>query len=145
MTAGRRSIKNELLLIVFASILPLTMTLFWLLRNLQLPMNDASNYLMTAIDIYHQFTDKGVLKGILSCYTLRGWRPIFFPVLSVPFLLISKGNLIFAYKSVAMITLAVSTFYLYLFFRLKLDRISAIIATNLVGLLPLIQAQVVMF
>jgi hypothetical protein len=131
--------------LILACLLPVLVTTLWLIKNTQLPGNDASNYLMTATTIYHHFTDQGFWHGLVSCYLERGWRPIFFPVLAVPFLLISHGNLYFAYAAVALLGLLTTVIYAYLFFRLQLDRFSAIVAANFIGLLPLLQAQFVMF
>jgi len=132
----------ELRLLIF--IFPLLFTVLWLIHNNQLPANDAANYLLTATDIHHHFV-KSFWNGVTSCYLERGWRPIFFPVLSVPFLLIAHGNLFVAFYAVSILCLLASLIYLYLFFRLELDPFSAIIATNLMGLLPLLQAQILMF
>ena len=137
--------KLDLFSFVMAGCLPFIFLISWLFRNTQLPGNDAANYLMTSVSIYHHFTDQGFWHGIWSCYVERGWRPIFFPVLTVPFLIFSQGNLYVAFSSVAILCLAASVIYLYLFFRLKLNQVSAIIATNLIALLPLVQTQIVMF
>jgi hypothetical protein len=117
----------------------------WLFLNTQLPGNDAANYLMTSVDIFHSFKDHGFWHGIGSAYFHRGWRPIFFPLFAVPFLLIFQGNLYFSYTAVAMLCMIASVIYIYLFFRLQLERFSAVIATSLVALLPFLQAQALMF
>lgn len=126
-------------------LIPFVYTLFWLLKNTQLPENDASNYLMTSINIYHHFLDKHFISSIMSFYTERGWRPIFFPVLTVPFLLISKGHLYFSYVCVSIGLLFATTTYLYYFFRLKLDQLSSLVCASIIALLPLVQAQLIMF
>jgi hypothetical protein len=126
-------------------LLPILYTLLYLSTNNQLPANDAANYFSTAINIHHYFQDQGFLRGLFHFYTERGWRPIFFPNLSVPFLLISQGNLFVAYWSTAMLCLFASMVTVYLFSRLMLDRMSAILVTSLIGLLPFVQAQILMF
>ncbi len=131
--------------ILLASLLPFAFTLIWLSRNTQLPGNDASNYLMTAVNIYQYFAERGVLSGLWHFYIERGWRPIFFPNLAVPFLILSRGNLFIAYWSVAVSCILASTVYIYLYFRISLGRYAAVVATNLIGLLPLVLTQVVMF
>lgn len=139
-------LKNRpLIAIICASILPLLFSTIWIIKNTQLPTADSANYLLTGINIYYHFHDQGFWNGLLSCYLERGWRPILFPILAVPFLLISHGNMLLAYDSIIILSIGLSVIYVYLLFRLQLDRISAIIATNIVGLLPLIQAQVLGF
>ncbi len=141
----RKCSSLEIPYILLGLFLPFSYTILWLSLNTQLPGNDAANYLMTSVNIFHHFSEHGFWSGIQSVYLERGWRPIFFPVLAVPFLLISHGNLYFSYFLVALLSLVFSGIYIYLFFRLKLDRFPAIIATNLIILLPFVQAQVVMF
>lgn len=131
--------------LIFAFILPLVFTGLWLIKNTQLPSADAANFLSTALNIYHHFIHDGFVKGIISCYSDRGFRPIFFPVLAEPFLLMTHGNMYMAYSLVAMSCLLASLMYIYLFLRLQLDRVSAILATNLIGLLPLLQVQLLGF
>lgn len=134
-----------LIFIVLAATLPIIFTMLWLIKNKELPTSDATDYLTTAFQNYSYFTEQGFWKNILHFELIRGWRPIFFPILIVPFFLISKGNAYFAYHAVALICIAASATYIYLWFRLKLDRLSAIIATNLICLLPFIQNQALAF
>ncbi|HEU5281066.1 MAG TPA: hypothetical protein VFU82_03695 [Gammaproteobacteria bacterium] len=125
--------------------LPVIYTILYLMRTNQLPQNDAANYLYTAVDIYKSFVGHHLFHGLKGFYDIRGWRPIFFPNLSVPFLLASGGNLFVAYWGVSLLCISVTVFYVYLYFRLLLDRLPACIATSLICLLPYVQAQIVMF
>ena len=126
---------------VVSSSLPLFCLILWLVRNTQLPTADAANYLSTAINIYHHFIHGGINEGLHSLYFDRGWRPIFFPSLLVPFLGLFHGNLYMASNSMILTTFFISLLYVYLIMRLRLDTLCAIIATNLIGLLPLFQTQ----
>src|SRR5689334_11730617 len=96
--------RNELIFVVFATMLPLFFTITWLLKNSQLPGADAANFLLTSVDIYHHFQNDGFWGGLLSCFANRGWRPIFFPVVAVPFLLLSSGNLLISYSLTAVLS-----------------------------------------
>lgn len=142
LTQRRRS---AWIMLMLASLLPLLYTASWLIRNHQLPCNDAANYLLSAVNIYQAFADHGLVHGLFRLYAERGWRPIIFPNLAAPFLLISKGNMFFAYQSVALLCVLATTIYSYMFFRLRLNRIPALLGANLIGLLPFIQAQALMF
>lgn len=137
--------RRSILSVFVAVFLPALFTLLWIIENDQLPGNDASNYLLTAVNIYQHFADHGIWNGLTHLYGSRGWRPIFYPDLIVPFLLISHGSLYFAYAGLACCALIASVTYAYLYFRLLLERSSAILAASLIGLLPLLQAQFVMF
>ncbi|GEM_PF-2128906 len=136
---------NEIIFLILAAILPVFFTMIWLFTNSQLPTADATDYLVTGHTIYHHFTDNGIWYGLLHFDIERGWRPIFFSVFTVPFLLISKGNVSFAYQAVALGCVLASAIYVYLLSRLVLDRVSSIIAANLICLLPLVQMPVLQF
>lgn len=131
--------------ILLSAILPLFFALLWLARNTQLPTADSANYLSTTIDIYKHYTQKGILAGIWGSYFIRGWRPIFFPVVASPFLIFTKGNLLLTCAIVAFLSLLATVVYIYAFFRLSLNRLSAIVATNIIGLLPHLQVQILGF
>lgn len=136
---------NEVIYFIMAAVLPVFFAFSWLISNSQLPATDATDYLMTGYRIYHHFTDNGFWYGILHFDIQRGWRPIFFSVFTVPFLLVSKGNISFAYQAVALGCVFASAVYVYLFSRLVLDRVSSVIAANLICLLPLVQIPILQF
>jgi hypothetical protein len=136
-----REISSTLL----AALLPVIFTILWLSCNSQLPTADATDYLATGHTIYHHFTDNGFWSGLLNFDLARGWRPIFFSVLTVPFLFISHGNVEFAFQATAILCVAASAIYVYLLSRLLLDRVSSVIAANLICLLPLVQLPVLIF
>src|SRR5204862_1266363 len=100
-------------------VLPVCFTIMWLMANHQLPGNDASNYLATAISIFQQKAQGGFFSLLQHAFTERGWRPIFFPDLAVPFLLIFEGNLYLAYACTAILSLVAALVYIYLFLRLR--------------------------
>lgn len=136
---------DDFLSVFFAGFLPIAFTAYWVYLNTQLPVSDPANYLSTAVNIYHHFVHSGFWKGMHALYADRGWRPIFFPVVIVPFLIFLKGNLIASCASVSLLSIIVSVIYLYRLFRLELDQFSSILATNLIGLLPFIQVQILGF
>lgn len=137
--------QTEIFYFVCAAIAPVLFSVLWLLVNMQLPASDATQYLTTAHLIYQHFVDDGVISGVVHSITERGWRPIFFPVLSVPFLLISHGSVMFAYNAVAVFCILTSVIYVYLYLRLYLDRLSACIGANLICLLPFVQMPALIF
>jgi len=136
---------NDFLFYILALALPVLFTALWVFTNTQLPTSDATDYLNAGNNIYRHFTDNGFWHGLLHFDIPRGWRPIFFSVLTAPFLFLSRGNVFFAYQAVAISCVIASAIYVYLFSRLYLNRISAVITANLICLLPLLQQQVLTF
>lgn len=143
--AWQLQIRSETFYCILASILPFTFICLWMLANKQLPTADATDYLLTGHKIYHHFTDNGFWHGILHFEIERGWRPIFFSVLTVPFLLMSHGDVWVAYHGLAIILIMASARYVYLLLRLKLDPLSAIISTNLICILPFVADPILTF
>lgn len=127
---------------LFAALFPLLYTLIWLYTNHQLPVSDATDYLGAGFASYRHLTDHGLWHGLTHFQLIRGWRPIFFSVISVPFFWLSHGDAFIAYEAVALLAMAASVVYLYLLFRLRLSQWSAIAATNLIMLLPFVQMPI---
>jgi len=59
--------------------------------------------------------------------------------------MISHGSVWFAYQALALLVISVSAIYVYLTLNLKLDRITAIFASNLICLLPFVQEPALTF
>jgi hypothetical protein len=137
--------QYETLTFLLAAVLPVLFTFFWMSCNTQLPTADATDYIGTGHKIYHHFTDNGLWYGLQHFDIARGWRPIFFSVLTLPFLAMSKGDVNFAFHAVALCSVFASAIYVYLLSRLLLNRISAIVTANLICLLPLVQLPVLIF
>jgi hypothetical protein len=137
--------KKNLIFPLIGMLLPLTFTILWLTKNTQLPLYDASTYLLGGANIFSDFKINGFWHGIESFYNLLGWRPIGYPILLVPFLLLSNGNMYFSYAAVSVMCIAISCIYIYLLLRLHLDRFSAVIGASLIGLLPFLQQQALQF
>lgn len=129
--------------VLFSMALPVIFTFLWLSKNSQLPASDATDYLGTGLKIYRLFMEKNLWTGFWQMP--HGWRPIFFPLLSVPFLFLSQGNVYFAYQAVALSCVITSGVYVYLLLRLQLTKWSAIVGANLICLLPLFQGPILAF
>ena len=134
--------RHEWPFIIAAAIFPVIFILLWMITNNELSTADASNYLYVANENYHRLVDKGFWHGLTHFDLVRGWRPIFFPVLMLPFLLISNGNFDFAVPAVACSCIIASAIYIYLISRLVFDRLSSVIAANLICLLSFVQGPV---
>lgn len=130
--------STEILFILMSFILPVSGCLLWLLQTNQFPTSDATDYIATAHRIYQHYAQEGFLAGLMQTFLERGWRPIFFPVLSIPFMLLSQGNIIFAYKATIISCLLASSVYLYFYLRFFLDRFTAMVSANLICMLPFV-------
>lgn len=128
-----------------ALILPFIFTLAWFLKNAELPSSDAANYMSTSVDITAKFFSNNMLHGIAAIYDIRGWRPVVFPALLVPYILITKGNLLLSYSLFEVGALVFTLIYVYLYLRLVLNRLSGVIASSIILLLPHIQIQILGF
>ncbi|HEU5281060.1 MAG TPA: hypothetical protein VFU82_03665, partial [Gammaproteobacteria bacterium] len=128
---------------LFSMIFPLIFIITWFMKNNVLPTGDAANYFDTACGIAKVFQQQGCLSGLFSLFLLRGWRPIIFPTLIVPYLILFHGSLMYAYISLGLTVFVLSAIYTYKYFRLLLNYFPSIIATNIVLLLPHIQAMII--
>ena len=81
---------------VIAIGIPLALVALWHATNTVYPNDDCANYFETAQDIYFRFKSDGFWDGLWASYTVRGWRPLFFPVLAVPFIMITDDNILLA-------------------------------------------------
>ena len=96
---------------------PIGVGLLWHLCSRALPMDDAANHAVTALNIAEQF-HQGFWHGALAAVTERGLRPIIFPLIAVPFLLLTGNNVIAACAAALLVTQAALTVYLYRLARL---------------------------
>ena len=99
---------------IFAILLiPSFLSIYWHYTNTQLPFADATNYLTAAINIYDNFYKLNIYEFIKGLYFERSWRPVIFHLFYLPFLIISKGNLLFAIGALHTIFTFFSTFLIY--------------------------------
>jgi len=114
-------------------ILPLVITFLWHLHNQGWPNDDAADYMKTAYQQYLAFHDGSLLDGLKSLYQIRGWRPILFPSLATPFLLLFKGNVLAAAGATLLICFLVCQIYIYCIARLYLSSFRAALVAAFVG------------
>jgi hypothetical protein len=95
---------------IILSILPVAV---WLYYDATFPGTDAGDYLVATHNIYRKFVYEGIVSGLEEWFTHRGWRPILFPQLGVPFLLLSGGNLLAGKAIFILTTLGLVSFLLF--------------------------------
>lgn len=111
----------------------------WQWTNGQWPQADAANYVMTALKVYRQFADRGLLAGLTSLYDIRAWRPVLFPDFAVPFLLVSGGSFRVAVALVDIMFSALGGAYAYLILRIALSPWRAALGAMVFVALPAVQ------
>src|SRR6187399_11563 len=124
---------------------PIFCALLWHLSNGGLPTDDAANHALTALKISRQFKE-GLLAGISAVFNIRGWRPIVFSALSVPFLLLTGGDVVTACAATQLSIFAALTFYSYRLARLfSRDSLTAATATAAVVSMPVLISYSMVF
>ncbi len=118
---------------VYALLLvPAFISFFWHLNNNQLPIADAIDYLWPAFHIYGDISRLDFYNIIHGLYFDRGWRPSIFHLFYLPFLIISKGNLLFAIGAAHTFFTLLSTYFLFKTFSIKLnDNLAALCTCTL--------------
>ncbi|MBI5888106.1 MAG: discoidin domain-containing protein [Deltaproteobacteria bacterium] len=76
--------------------IPLAIVALWHTTNTAYPNDDCANYFETAQDIYFRFKQGGVIDGLWASYAVRGWRPLLFPLMAVPFIAVTSDNILLA-------------------------------------------------
>ena len=105
--------KTRRLIAAALLLAPVLLVLLWHLSNRGLPSDDAANYAMTAVGIAKEFGQKGVVGGLAAAHGLRGWRPVAFPPLAVPFLLLTGLDTVAACGATLFLIYIATVFYLY--------------------------------
>src|SRR5215471_7527996 len=105
------------LIAVTLLVIPIIFVVLWHLCNRELPNDDGANYAMTALQIARQF-NQGPLAGIAAVFNTRGWRPTAFGSFSVPFLLLTDGDVVAACAATLLSIYIALTFYMYRLARL---------------------------
>ncbi len=130
---SRASAQSSILWYVSAVGAPLLLVVVWHLFNTRYPNDDAADYFKTAQQIYQRFGSDGLLSGLRAAYMHRGWRPVLFPVVSVPFLLLTNGSVHLTMLLAMTASYAILLTYAYVLCREYLEPRGAALATLLLG------------
>jgi hypothetical protein len=114
-------------------ILPVIVTLLWHMHNQGWPNDDAADYMKTAYQQYLAFQDGSLQDGLKLSYQIRGWRPILFPVLATPFLLLFNGNILAATGATLVICFLVCQIYIFAIAKIYLDSFRTSLVAAFVG------------
>ncbi len=120
---------EERLALLFAVFPALAFTIWWQFANYSLPVADAAGYLYTAQKIGQKFDLDGFVTGLLALYFDRGWRPIIYPSLVVPFHWIDTTDIRAIVAGTGIFFTALLSFWTYACFRTVLTPLRAALAT----------------
>lgn len=132
----KRLFNTSWICYLLAVAIPLILLISWHNSNTLYPNDDAANYLGTAQNIYLQYKSSGFVQGTLAAYFDRGWRPILFPVLAVPFLAIGGGDILFAVSATMVFIYIIFLTYAYLIAREFLSPWRSAVCTIFIGTIP---------
>lgn len=116
--------------------IPLALAMAWHSINSVYPNDDCANYFETAQDIYQRFKQGGFIDGLWASYTVRGWRPLIFPLMALPFIAISRDNILFSVAATLLSLYFVFLTYAYLTAREFLSPWRAALCTVFIGTIP---------
>ena len=126
----------DILIIIFSSLIPICLMVFWHSNNHSLPISDANDFIGTAGKITNFFYNGEFFEGMKSLYSEKPWRPLSFHLFLFPFMLISNNNILFTTICVHSVCLFFIIFYAYLIFIRNCDsKIICFFGSAFIGLL----------
>src|SRR5439155_14708168 len=113
---GEKSIKSRIVYFFLGILIPLAFVAIWHRINTVIPNDDFGEYFETGQRIYKEF-QSSTSKGLVAIYLLRGWRPIFFPVIAVPFIAVTGENILLSVALTLLFIYGVFLTYVFLITR----------------------------
>tara|TARA_B100000989_G_C19533072_1_gene471456 strand:- start:894 stop:2801 length:1908 start_codon:yes stop_codon:yes gene_type:complete len=106
----------------------------WHFENTHLPISDAVGYLESSYKIYSYFSMGDYPSFIISIFNERDWRPVFFQVLIVPFLIFSAGNILLSVLLTHVFFNTLSAIFIYKILSSYIDKYNSLILTLIFSL-----------
>lgn len=125
--------RKELLLLTLSLLICVLPTWYWFRVDQAYPQNDAAFYMMFAQDMYKSFEYEGFLSGMRELFMHRGWKPIIFPSVVVPFFMIAGGNVLLTQQIFCLFILSVLIILIYKFARKWLSPADSFLLTIATG------------
>lgn len=126
--------SNTLFFFIAISI-PLFLTISWHVQNKYLPYAD---YYETAQNIFLKYHNGGMFDAIKSAYLERG-RPIFFPVLIAPVIIMTGGDILLSTALTLTAIFFIFLTYVYFLFCYFIPRSLSVFGTVYIGTLVWVQ------
>jgi hypothetical protein len=114
---------------------PFFLAIYWHSVNWSYPAVDDSVYFELSQRIFLVFKKSGVWEGLKAIYLVRTWKPIMHPILAVPVLLLTHGNVLASIAIVCTFFYLVYLLYIFSILRLWLKAELAALGTFFVGCL----------
>lgn len=128
-------VNNTYLVGLVVALLSSSFVFIWLMANQHYPVSDAAQFATVFADAARAYRADGIVKMLGAIYYDRMWKPVFFPHLGLPAMLIT-GDVRIAIKCTLTILAAATAFYLYLLVSLRQTIIFASALTLLVMSMP---------
>lgn len=138
--------KARRLIAMAILVVPIIFVLLWHLCNHGLPNSDPANYAEISLRIAKNFSQHGLVSGMIAILDTRGWRPIAFPPLAVPFLLLTGNDVVAACAATLLAIYVGLVFYLYRLARLySVDKLGTATACAFVLSAPAVAKYFLVF
>ena len=118
--------------------IPVIFVLLWHLCDRGLPNSDPATYAQVTLQIARAFRQHGLLPGMVALLDIRGWRPIFFPQIAVPFFLLTADVVAGCAATLLMIYVALISYLYRLAYLCTGDRLVAATVSATVLSMPAI-------
>ena len=123
----------KIFLILF---MPSLVSISWHYSNTQLPVADATGFLIASINIYQDFIKLNIYEFIKGLYFERSWRPTVFHLFYLPFLIISKGSLLFAIAALHTTLTFFTTYLIYKIIAIQNKNYHAALLAAIISISP---------
>jgi hypothetical protein len=117
------------------TIAPMILVL-WMSRHHSYPRSDKGDHFLITQYIYEKFK-AGFWEGLNAAYWHRSWKPVLHPVLAVPFMLSTHGQVLLSVALYTEVLYSIFLIYLYLIFRIFLSPLKAVFGALFLGFLPM--------
>ena len=119
-----------------AILLPLLFLFYWKQQNKIYPTNDEAFYFTVTQEMYMNFGLDDLSKAFTELYLHKHWKPILHPVLGVPFLFLSNGDVRLAVSLYTAFFYILLLTFCYLYLSRYLEKTAAVVGTNLIAFIP---------
>ena len=126
---------KHLLLVLLVLLVPMTIFVKWHRLNIAYPTNDESRYFELSQEFYLNFKEESASKALSEMYWHKHWKPILHPLLLVPILAATDGNVRLSIDIFDAIFYSLLVAAIYLFLRRHLEEGMSVLGAVCISLL----------